>query len=102
MLRVFEFECACDACSYFEVSDEARAESEKRLMQLRRLRERIRGSEVDAEDVGRIANLKRMSEIAREEKLYETAERLELAARERLERLAGEARDAAEALLSSY
>jgi hypothetical protein len=101
MLRVFEFECACDACSGHGMSEEDRRKSEKRLMQLRRLKERMRGVEVGEADLGRVANLKRMSELSREEKLYETAERLEQAARERAERLAGEARARAEALLAS-
>jgi hypothetical protein len=101
MLRVFEFECACDACKGVGVSEEERRESEKRLMQLRRLKERLKGSEGEGDSVARTANLKKMADLAKEEKLYETEERLETAARERLEKLDAEEKAAAEALLAS-
>ncbi|GAA5851939.1 hypothetical protein JCM8547_000105 [Rhodosporidiobolus lusitaniae] len=78
MLRVFEFECACSACA---VEGEEREKSERRLMQLRRLKERLKGTEEDEEDEGRRSNLRKMAELAREEGLYETAERLEKAAK---------------------
>ncbi|GAA6007567.1 hypothetical protein JCM10207_006389 [Rhodosporidiobolus poonsookiae] len=77
MLRVFEFECACDACAGVGMSDEERAASEKRLLQLRRLKQRMGGTEGDEQSDGRKATLRKMAGLAREEGLWETAERLE-------------------------
>ncbi|GAA5909557.1 hypothetical protein JCM6882_003454 [Rhodosporidiobolus microsporus] len=80
MLRVFEFECACEACGEGGKSDEERRTSERRLMQLRRLKERIDWTAAGAEGEdaeARRSTLQRMAELSREEGLWETAERLE-------------------------
>ncbi|GAA5828492.1 hypothetical protein JCM11251_000819 [Rhodosporidiobolus azoricus] len=95
MERVFEFVCACEACRDFgeevegeerEQIEEKRRKSEKRLMQLRRLKERIDwtadvGGKREGEDVqARRTTLRRMADLSREEGLWETAERLERSA----------------------
>ncbi|GAA6030660.1 hypothetical protein JCM8097_006259 [Rhodosporidiobolus ruineniae] len=79
MFRVFEFECACDACAGVGMSEEERKASERRLLQLRRLKEQLKGTEEDEDSEARAATLRRMAKLSREEGLWETAERLEKA-----------------------
>lgn len=87
MRRVFEFECGCPACGEGLMSDEERGRSEKRLLQLRRLKERLKGGyregegreQSDEDREARRALLKRMAELSREEGLWETADRLDKA-----------------------
>jgi len=79
MERVFGFECGCDACESYGQSLEETEESERRLMKLRRLKERIGGF---IEPSGRMTDgrkqvLQTMSLLSREEGLFETAQRLE-------------------------
>ncbi|GAA5925955.1 hypothetical protein JCM3775_005161 [Rhodotorula graminis] len=79
MRRVFEFECCCPACGPGTMSDDERRASEKRLLQLRRLKERM-ACEVGPSDEDREARralLGRMAALSREEGLWETADRLE-------------------------
>ncbi|BGP31419.1 hypothetical protein JCM10296v2_003183 [Rhodotorula toruloides] len=82
MLRVFEFECCCEACDNGRVGPEMRRESEKRLLRLRRLKERIgwteEGRAAEQTD-GRTEVLREMVELSRQEGLWETADRLEKA-----------------------
>ncbi|GAA5994550.1 SET domain-containing protein [Rhodotorula paludigena] len=78
MRRVFEFECCCPACGP-QVGDGERAKSERRLLQLRRLKERMGGDEDAQEDEARRETLRRMALLSREEGLWETADRLEKA-----------------------
>ncbi|GAA5875771.1 hypothetical protein JCM1840_003512 [Sporobolomyces johnsonii] len=82
MKSVFEFECACDACGDGVGEDERRA-SEKRLLEMRKLKARIGGWEHEGrESEGRRRVLGRIAELAREEGLFETAMRLEKALEE--------------------
>ncbi|GAA5937170.1 uncharacterized protein JCM15063_002830 [Sporobolomyces koalae] len=78
MQRVFGFACACDAC---EREGNALQESETRLLQLRRLKEKIGGGHTEEAEgemtEGRRTALRKMAEISKEEGLYETAQRLE-------------------------
>ncbi|GAA5819998.1 hypothetical protein JCM3770_006820 [Rhodotorula araucariae] len=79
MRRVFDFECACPACGP-GMSDEVRRASERRLLQLRRLKERMTGTPppVTEEDrEGRRALLGQMAALSRDEELWETADQLE-------------------------
>ncbi|BGP39354.1 hypothetical protein JCM10450v2_003305 [Rhodotorula kratochvilovae] len=81
MRRVFDFECGCPACEP-GMDDEVRRVSERRLLQLRRLKERMLGSAepVTEEDrEARRALLGRMAQLSREEELWETADHLEQA-----------------------
>jgi len=79
MRRVFEFECCCPACAPDAMSDDERRASEKRLLQLRRLKERMAGDVGPSEEdrAARKALLGRMAALSREEGLWETADRLE-------------------------
>ncbi|BGP24051.1 setdomain containing protein [Rhodotorula toruloides] len=82
MLRVFEFECCCEACDDTRVGPEARNESEKRLLRLRRLKERIGWtgeSRTAGQTDGRMEVLREMVDLSRLEGLWETADRLEKA-----------------------
>ncbi|BGP54872.1 hypothetical protein JCM8202_003381 [Rhodotorula sphaerocarpa] len=84
MRQVFHFDCCCVACDDQNVSSAERAASEKRLLRLRRDKERIsaggatEGSEED--EARRKERLREMARLAREEGLWETAQRLEKAA----------------------
>lgn len=82
MLRVFEFECCCEACDDARVGPEVRRESEKRLLRLRRLKERIGWTEdgrAAEQTEGRKDVLREMVNLSRQEGLWETADRLEKA-----------------------
>ncbi|BGP20888.1 hypothetical protein JCM10213_003386 [Rhodosporidiobolus nylandii] len=84
MRRVFEFECGCPACAEEGMGGmgaEERGRSERRLLQLRRLKERVDWSE-GADKKARGELLRRMAGMAREEGLWETAGRLEKSAAE--------------------
>lgn len=84
MRQVFHFDCCCVACDDSSVSPAERVASEKRLLRLRRDKERIsagaatEGSEED--EARRKERLREMARLAREEGLWETAQRLEKAA----------------------
>lgn len=82
MERVFGFACCCDTCERVGQTEEEAGESERRLLQLRRLKERIGGGygaqdEEGKMNEGRRKALKTMATLSREEGLYETAQRLE-------------------------
>jgi hypothetical protein len=82
MERVFGFACCCDACERRGMTEVDARESERRLMKLRRLKERIGGG-YEVRDgngkmsEGRKGTLREMAELSRQEGLYETAQRLE-------------------------
>jgi hypothetical protein len=71
MQRVFGFECSCDTCDEWELSEAAKEESEARLVELRRLKEKMGGEKENREGV-----IKEMERLARLEKLWEVADRL--------------------------
>lgn len=74
MLRVFGFQCCCTACNLWDSDDELRKASDRRLLHLRKLKERIYGDfSGDKTSV-----LEKMEQLAREEKLWEVAERLKV------------------------
>ncbi|GAA5904606.1 uncharacterized protein JCM6883_003839 [Sporobolomyces salmoneus] len=82
MEKVFGFACCCDACERVGMTEDQVRESEKRLMKLRRLKERIAGGYGAKNEHGRMSEgrrkaLKEMALLSREEGLYETAQRLE-------------------------
>ncbi|GAA5970396.1 hypothetical protein JCM11641_001693 [Rhodosporidiobolus odoratus] len=79
MKKVFEFECGCFGCLGQELGgmgEEERKGSERRLLRLRGLKERIDWSE-EGDGERRRETLRKMAELAREEGLWETADRLE-------------------------
>ncbi|KAK4055466.1 hypothetical protein OIV83_000012 [Microbotryomycetes sp. JL201] len=70
--RCFHFSCLCDACQDW-LSDPAKMkESNRRLLQLRRLKESL-----SSDKGGRHHTLSNMIKLARDEKLYEMADRLQ-------------------------
>ncbi|GAA6019939.1 hypothetical protein JCM11491_006713 [Sporobolomyces phaffii] len=82
METVFGFACRCDACERFGSTDAESRASERRLLQLRRLKERIAPGAHDEPGgrpmtAGRRATLEQMAVLSREEGLFETAQRLE-------------------------
>lgn len=66
MQRVFGFVCACDACDAWGQSASAQADSERRLLRLRHLKEK------GISESGK----REMSRLASEEGLWEVAEQL--------------------------
>ncbi|KAM0789043.1 hypothetical protein ACM66B_003108 [Microbotryomycetes sp. NB124-2] len=70
--RCFHFACLCDACTEWLRDPVKLKESNRRLLQLRRLKESLAG-----EQGGRHRTLSSMVRLAREERLYEMADRLE-------------------------
>ncbi|GAA5993416.1 hypothetical protein JCM5350_006871 [Sporobolomyces pararoseus] len=82
MERVFGFACCCDACERVGVTDEESRNSERRLLKLRQLKERIGGGDGEENEDGKMTQgrreaLKKMSQLSKDEGLYETAQRLE-------------------------
>jgi hypothetical protein len=71
MKRVFGFDCACDACLEWDSNDALRSESNRRLLKLRRLKEGLGGDKG-----GRERTMAEMARLAREERLWEVADRL--------------------------
>lgn len=63
--RVFGFECGCEACEQWGVSEKGKKESEERLSELRRLKGAMGG-----EREGRAGVIKEMERLARIERLY--------------------------------
>lgn len=72
MKRVFGFDCSCDACVEWEANDALRSESNRRLLKLRRLKEGL-----SADKGGRQRTLADMARLAKEERLWEVADRLD-------------------------
>lgn len=69
--RVFGFDCCCQACEVWQSSSEKKAESNARLLKLRRLKECILIT-----SGGRQRTMERMAALAAEEQLHEVASRL--------------------------
>nr|CRX79255.1 hypothetical protein [Leucosporidium scottii] len=69
--RVFGFDCCCAACRVWQSSPEKKAESNARLLKLRRLKECLLITLG-----GRQQTMERISRLAEEEQLYEVASRL--------------------------
>lgn len=69
--RVFGFDCCCRACGVWQSSSEKKAESNARLLKLRRLKECLLITLG-----GRQRTMERISGLAEEEQLYEVASRL--------------------------
>ncbi|ORY78887.1 hypothetical protein BCR35DRAFT_304909 [Leucosporidium creatinivorum] len=69
--RVFGFDCCCAACGVWQSSSEKKAESNARLLKLRRLKECLLIT-----SGGRQRTMERISALAEEEGLHEVASRL--------------------------